>query len=97
MPTDTRSVEDATFELDQTHGSKAQLPECPSRMQQIEMGREARDTDGARHREPIFEQRPIERFSIEGDEHRALGDMRGKLVEQRMLFAEVAHEELLDL
>jgi len=40
----------------------------------IKVRRELRHRDGARHRETIFEQRPIERFAIEGDKHRPFGD-----------------------
>jgi len=43
-------------------------------MQQIEMRGQLRHSDGARHRETIFEQRPIKRFSVESDEHGPLGD-----------------------
>jgi len=46
-------------------------------MQQIKMRREFWRRDGARHRETIFEQRPIERFAIEGNEHGPLGNTRG--------------------
>jgi len=38
------------------------------------MRRQLWHSDGARHRKTIFEQRPVERFAIEGNEHRPLGD-----------------------
>src|SRR3982074_257961 len=61
------------------------------------MSGEPGSCDRSRHREAIFQQRPIERFPIKGDKNRAVGEAHGKLVEDRVLFMEVAHEELLDL
>ncbi len=61
------------------------------------MRRKLRDGDRSRHGEAIFQQRPVEGFAIEGDQHRALGQMCCDFVQYGVLFAKIAHEELLDL
>src|SRR6266702_6861516 len=66
-------------------------------MQQVEMRGQARRGDGASHGEAIFEQRPIERFAVEGDEYGAVGNAGCEFVKQGMLFGKVTHKELLDL
>src|SRR6266849_2876777 len=53
--------------------------------------------DGARHREAALQERPIERFSIEGDEDGAFGETPRKFMKKGMFFSEITHKELLDL
>src|ERR1700726_2759104 len=43
-----------------------------------------------------FEQRPVERFAIECDQHPALGEPLRQRGQQRALLAEVTHEQLFD-
>ena len=66
-------------------------------MQKIEMRGEARYGDAARHRESAFEQRPVEGFSVEGDEHGAGREAFRQFVQHGMLIAKIAHEKLLYL
>src|ERR1700730_12148955 len=61
------------------------------------MSGELGSCDRSRHRKAIFQQRQIERCPVKGDKNGALGEVHGKLVEDRVLFMEIAHEELLDL
>ncbi len=74
MPAQPRCIQDAAFEFHEPHGAQPELPQRARRMQQVQMRRQLRHRDGARHCETILEQRPIERFSIEGNEHWPLGD-----------------------
>ncbi len=66
-------------------------------MQQIQVRRKPRHGDRSRHREAVFEQWPIERLAVEGDQYGPLRNARGDFVQNRMLLAEIAHEKLLDL
>ena len=66
-------------------------------MQQIQMHGELGSGDGARHREAILEQRPVECLSIEGDEHGSFRQALREFVQDGMFLAEVAHQQLLDL
>jgi len=61
------------------------------------MRAKVRRGNGARHCETIFEKGPIEGFAIEGDEYGAVGEARSEFVKERVLFGEIAHEELFDL
>jgi len=74
MPAEARCVQDAALEFHEPHRTEAKFPQRARGMQQIEMRRDLGRGDGARHRETTFEQRPIERFSVEGNEHRPRGD-----------------------
>ena len=65
-------------------------------MQKIEMGAQLRRANRARHAIARLEQRPVEGFAVEGDEHGPLGDALGQGGEQRMFVAVVTHEQLLD-
>jgi len=73
MPAQTRCVKDVAFEFHEPHRTKPQFPQRARGMQQIQMCRQLWYGDGTRHSETIFEQRPIERFSVEGNEHGPLG------------------------
>lgn len=97
VPADLVRIEDMAFEFDQAHRAEAQLPQSACGMKQVEMRGEAGNGDGAGHSEAIFEQRPIEGLAVEGDENGALRKTRGEFVKNRVLFGEVAHEELFDL
>jgi len=74
MPAEPRRIDDVAFEFHEPHRTEPQLPQRARGMQQIKVRRELRHCDGARHREAIFEQRPIERLAIEGDKRRPFGD-----------------------
>ena len=97
VPAEARRVENLTFQLDEANGAKAKLPESPRGMKKIDVRGQTRRGDGARHRESAVEQRPVEGFAVESDQHRALRDAHGKLLEQRVFFGKVAHEKLFDL
>src|ERR1700730_6617783 len=43
-----------------------------------------------------FEQRPVERFAVECNQHPALGEPLRQRGQQRALLAEVTHEQLFD-
>src|SRR5467141_5370240 len=64
MPAEPRRIDDVALEFHEPHRTEPQLPQRARGMQQIKMRRELRSRDGTRHRETIFEQRPIERFAI---------------------------------
>ncbi len=68
----------------------------PRRMQKIEMRAQFGRADRARHAVARFEKRPIERFSVEGDEHAAFRNPFRERHKHRMLLAVLAHEKLLD-
>jgi len=74
MPAQTRCVKDVAFEFHEPHRTEAEFPQCARGMQQIQMRRQLWYGDGTRHGETIFKQRPIERFSVEGNEHGPIGD-----------------------
>jgi len=76
MPAEPRRIDDVAFEFHEPHRTEPQLPQRARGMQQIKVRRELRHRDGARHREAILEQRPIERFAIEGNEHGPLSGAR---------------------
>jgi len=76
MPAEPGRVEDVAFEFREPHGTETELPQRAGGMQQIKVSGEFRRSDGARHRETIFEQRPIERFAIEGNQHRSFDNTR---------------------
>jgi len=73
MPAHAGRVEDVALEFHQPHRTEAQFPQRARGMQQIKMRRESWRGDAARHCETILKQWPIERFSVEGNEHRPLG------------------------
>src|SRR5580704_18107676 len=85
------------LQLDKADGAEAQLPKRARGMKKVEMRGEARRGNGARHGAAIFEKRPVEGFSVEGDENGAIGEARGKFMKERMLFGKIAHEKLFDL
>lgn len=97
MPAEARRIEDVTFELDQAHRTEAQLPDSAGRMEEIKMRGEPRNGDRPGHGETTFKQRPVEGFSVEGDENGTFGDAGGQFVKQGMLLGKVTHEELFDL
>jgi len=97
VPAEARRVENVTLEFDQAHGAEAELPDRASRMEKVKMRSEPRSGDGTSHGEAAFEERPIERFSVEGDENGTLGDAGGQFVQQRVFVGEIAHEKLFDL
>src|SRR5258708_27948841 len=66
-------------------------------MQQIEMRRQFRHPHASRHQVTALQQRPVKRFSVESYQHRALGDSRGELYQQGMLFGRLAYQELFHL
>jgi len=61
------------FEFHEPHRTEAESPQRARGMQQIQMCGQLRHSNGARHGETIFKQRPIERFSVEGNQHGPLG------------------------
>src|SRR5260370_18164637 len=73
MPAEARRVEDVALELRQPHRTEAEPPQRARGMQQIKMRSEFWRSDAALHREAILKQLPIERFPVEGNEHRPLG------------------------
>ena len=85
------------LQLDKADGAEAQLPKRTRGMKKVEMRGEARRGNGARHGEAIFEKRPVEGFSVEGDENGTFGEARGEFVKQGVLFGKIAHKELFDL
>src|SRR5580698_8035375 len=97
MPAETRGIENTALQFNETDGAKAKLPKCARRMEKVEMRDKVRRGNGSRHREAIFEKGPIEGFAIEGDEYGPVGEARSELVKERVLFGEIAHEELFDL
>jgi len=76
MPAEPGRVEDVAFEFREPHGTETELPQRAGGMQQIKVSGEFRRSDGARHRETIFEQRPIERFAIESNQHGSFDNTR---------------------
>lgn len=66
-------------------------------MQQVEMCGEFRNAHGAGHGEAIFQERPIEGFAVEGDQHWTLDDARREFVKKGIFFVQVAEEKLFDL
>jgi len=97
MPTETRSVEHMTLELDEARGAESQPPQSARWMQQIEMCGEPRDAHRARHGETVFEQRPIEGFAVEGDQDGALGNACGEFFKERVFLVYIAEKELFDV
>src|SRR5690348_8624935 len=65
-------------------------------MEKIDVRARRGNLNCARHAVTSFEQWPVERFPIEGDEHAALRYALGQRHQQRMLLAWLAHEKLLD-
>ena len=61
------------------------------------MSGELWNTNGAGHGETIFEQRPIEGFAVEGDQHGAVGQTRREFFQKRIFFVEIAEKQLFDL
>src|SRR5215472_15666746 len=51
----------------------------------------------AGHCETVFEKRPVERFSVEGHEHRPFFHPFREFLKQGIFLGEIAHQELLDL
>src|SRR6266849_9928990 len=96
MPPEMRGVENVALQVYETDGAEAQLPNRTSGMEEIEVCHKMWSCDGSCHRKTAFEQGPIERLAVEGEEHGAIGEPRSQLVQKRMFFGEVAHEELLD-
>src|SRR5579859_538270 len=97
MPAETRCIEDASLEFNKSDGAEAKFPKGACRMKKIEMSRQTRSGNGARHNETIFEERPIKGFAVEGNENGALREARGEFIKKRMLFGKITHEKLLDL
>src|SRR5579863_6942172 len=99
-PIETRaggSLQDMPFQFSQTHRSEPRTPELSRRMEKIQVrGGEAR-SDGARHAEASFEQRPVETFTVEGDQDATFGKALIEREKKRMLLAEVAHKKLFNL
>ena len=91
------AAQNMALEILEAHRTEPQPPELARGMQQIQMhlGRECRD--GSRHAIARLKQRPVKTFSVERHEDGALLHALGKFEQQRMLFIEIAHEELLDL
>jgi|SRR5579863_7958468 hypothetical protein len=65
-------------------------------MKEIEMCTRAGKRNLPAHAIAGFEQRPVERFAIECDQHPAFGEPLPQREEQRPLFAVVTHEQLFD-
>src|SRR4029077_1764003 len=65
-------------------------------MKKIEMHSWSGEGDLSAHAIAGFEQRPVERFAIECDQHPALGEPLRQRGQQRALLAEVTHEQLFD-
>lgn len=85
------------LEFHEPHGTQTQFPEGARGMQEVEMRGEPGGTNGARHGEAALEERPVKSLPVERHQHRALGQPGGEFVQERMLLAKIAHEELLDL
>jgi hypothetical protein len=73
-PAEALGIEDLSFEVGETYGTEAQFPEGAGWMEEIEVSGEFWCRDAARHREAAFKERPIERFAVESQKHRALCD-----------------------
>src|SRR6202011_6138065 len=65
-------------------------------MEEIEMRAWSGESNLPAHAIAGFEQRPVERFAIECDQHPALGEPFRQRGQQRALLAEVTHEQLFD-
>src|SRR5437588_10323023 len=65
-------------------------------MKEIEMCPWRGESDLPAHAIAGFEQRPVERFAVECDQHPALGEPLRQRGQQRALLAEVTHEQLFD-
>jgi hypothetical protein len=88
--------EDVALEFGQPDGAELQSPQIPRGMQKIQMRAGCGSTNCARHAVARFEQRPVKRFAVEGDEHASLGHSFGESHEDGVLLALLAHEKLLD-
>src|SRR5580692_673447 len=97
MPAQTSRIENVTFQFDEPHRTKAELPKSTRWVKKIDVRYESRRLDAARHREAAVEQRPVESFAVESHKYWSFGDARGEFVQQRIFFRKVAHEKLLDL
>src|SRR5579863_9252486 len=84
------------FEILQTRGSEPQSPQSSRRVQEIEVSAQFGRADRTRHAVARFEQRPIERFSVEGDQYAAFRDPFREGHKHGMLFAVLAHKKLFD-
>ena len=89
--------EDVALQVLQAHRTEPQPPELARGMQQIQMHLGRKGRHAARHAVARFEQWPVEAFTIERHQHGPLLHALGEFEQQRMLFIEIAHEELLDL
>jgi len=76
MPAEPRRIDDVAFQFHEPHRTEPELPQHARGMQQIKVSGEFRRSDGARHGETIFEQRPIERFAIESNQHGSFDNTR---------------------
>src|SRR5260370_12784615 len=97
VPAEARRIQDVALEFHQAHRAQAKLPKRARGMKQIEMRRELRNFDGARHGEAALEQWPVTGLAVKGDQDGTLRDASCQFVQQRIFLAKIAKEQLLDL
>jgi len=97
VPAEPPRIEDAPFKFREPHAAQAQPPQRARRMQQVQVSRQLRGSHRAGHGKAIFEQRPVERFAVEGHQDLPFLYPFREFLKQGIFFREVAHQELFDL
>ena len=96
-PAQRLGAQHALFEMAKLYAADLQLPDFARGMKEIEMRFEDGNLNRPGHLKSAYQQRPIEAFAVEGDQHGTLPKASRKLEQDGIFLGGIAHKKLFDL